>query len=128
VVLLLVLVPISRSASAARSADVALPLGGASDHDARARSLLEWCRSGTTAREPRSSAASPGVPRTEDVTSQTLGNTETRVEWRVSRAVDELLSPDAEQMDADTKRVACFNINIHRLPIYARVPRTRLAS
>jgi hypothetical protein len=36
-------------------------------------------------RETRSSAASPRVPRHEDVTAQTLGNTETRSEWREAR-------------------------------------------
>jgi hypothetical protein len=124
VVLLLVLVPISRSASAARSADVALPLGGASDHDARARSLLEWCRSGTTVRESRSSAASPGVPRTEDVTSQTLGNTETRADMQVSRAFHNWDARRSTEC-CSTKRVFHEKNSYH---IYARVPRTRLAS
>jgi hypothetical protein len=48
----------------------------------RARSLFDRCRYGTMTRETRSSAASPRVPRHEDVTAQTLGNTETRSQWR----------------------------------------------
>jgi hypothetical protein len=48
----------------------------------RALSLFDRCRYGTMTRETRSSAASPRVPRHEDVTAQTLGNTETRSEWR----------------------------------------------